>query len=74
MDDFNQSGISLDVIAKGRNLESVLSCYMKFYKDAQKYIDRAGKTEEEIFSDVMLGSLYRLYLMGVEDGMKEDIK
>lgn len=47
---------------------------MKFYDDARKYVDRDGKTEEEIFPDVMLGSVYRVYLLGVEDGMREEQK
>lgn len=74
MNELNQSGVPVEAIAKGRDLGSVISSYMKFYDDARKYVDRDGKTEEEIFSDIMLGSVYRVYLLGVEDGMKEERK
>ncbi len=74
MNELIQPDVPVEVIAKGRDLGSVLSSYMKFYDDARKYVDRGGKTEEEIFSDIMLGSVYRVYLLGVEDGMMEERK
>lgn len=72
MNEFNLNGVPIEAIAKGRDLGSVLSSYMKIYEDAQKAVDRDGKTPDEIFSDIMLGSVYRVYLLGVEDGMKEE--
>lgn len=50
MNELNQPGVPVEVIIKGRDLGSVLTSYMKFYDDARKCVDRAGKTEEEIFS------------------------
>lgn len=64
------SGIPLEVIAKGRDLGAVLKAYMKFYGDAQKAVVRPEKTPDGIFADAMRGSVYRIYLLGVEDGMK----
>lgn len=33
---------------------------------------KAGLTEEDLFSRTLMCVAYRIYLMGVQDGMKED--
>ena len=43
----------------------VLTAYMTFHKRATAVAAEAGKPEDETFAAV-----YRLYLLGVEDGMK----
>lgn len=70
MDALNQPGVPIEVIAKGRGLGSVLTSYIKFYEKAQESVSKDGRTPDEVFSDALLGSIYRLYLLGVEDGMK----
>lgn len=67
-------GIPLDVFAKGRPYEKVLEEYMKIWANARKYATAPGKGEDEIFADTMTVTIYRMYLLGVEDGMKEEIK
>jgi len=64
------SQIPLDVIAKGRDLGEVLTAYMTFHKKATAVAAEAGKSEDETFADTMQAAVYRLYLLGVEDGMK----
>lgn len=64
------SKIPLEVIAKGRDLGEVLTAYMAFHKRAIAVAAEAGKPEDETFADAMQAAVYRLYLLGVEDGMK----
>lgn len=66
------NGIRLEVISKGRDLGDVLESYMKFYEDAKKVAISHGVTDEsDLAASAMQGAAYRLYLLGVEDGMKE---
>ncbi len=67
----NENGIPLDVISKGRDLGAVLEAYVRFFKDAGDISRQSARDEDQVFSDSMMGAAYRLYLMGVEDGMKE---
>ena len=64
------SMIPLDVIAKGRDLEDVLGAYLTFHESASKNIAAPGKSEAEIFADAAKCAVYRLYLLGVQDGMR----
>lgn len=64
-------GVPLDAIAKGRNLEAVLTEYRRIWKDANEAATSAEKTQDEIFADTLMCAAYRIYLLGVEDGMKE---
>lgn len=66
------SGIPLEVITKGRDLENVLTAYMTIYENARKAVTTPGKSEAEVFADAMQGAVYRLYLLGVEDGMRRE--
>lgn len=64
------SQISLDAPAKGRDLGEVLNAFMGFHENASKVAAAPGKSEDEIFAEAMQGAVYRLYLLGVEDGMR----
>ena len=64
------SQIPLEVIAKGRDLGEVLTTYMTFHKRTTAVAAEAGKSEDETVADAMQAAVYRLYLLGVEDGMK----
>lgn len=66
------SDIPLNVIAKGRSLEEVLEKVMSSWRDANEIGSKAGLTEEDMFSRTFMCVAYRIYLMGVQDGMKED--
>lgn len=65
-------GIPLNVFTKGRSFERVLEEYMRIWNDAKKYAIVPGKGEDEIFAETMKVTAYRIYLLGVEDGMKEE--
>ena len=61
-------------IAKGRDLDGVLSLYMDFFPGAREAAATPGKTVDEIFADTMMAVLYRIYLLGVEDGMRGTVE
>ena len=64
------SQILMEVITTGRDMGEVLTAYMTFHKRATAVAAEAGKPEDETFADAMQAAVYRLYLLGVEDGMK----
>lgn len=66
------SDIPLNVIEKGRSLEEVLAKVMSSWRSANEIGFKAGLTEEDLFSRTLMCVAYRIYLMGVQDGMKED--
>ena len=66
------SGIPLEVISKGRDLDEVLTAYMTIYENARKAVATPGKSEADVFADATTGAVYRLYLLGVEDGMRQE--
>ena len=66
------SDIPLNVIEKGRSLEEVLAKVMSSWRSANEIGSKAGLTEEDLFSGTLMCVAYRIYLMGVQDGMKED--
>ena len=59
--------VSLNIVSKGRSLDGVLNAYMTMYKNAWHVAEQSGATGDEIFAKAMLGSVYRIYLLGVED-------
>lgn len=63
-------GIPLEAISKGRSLDEVLGEYMRIWEDAKATVSAPGKGEDEVFADTMEVTAYRIYLLGVEDGMK----
>lgn len=62
--------IPLRAIQKGRDLGAVLNEYRRIYGDAKKAATAPGKSEDDILADTLMGAAYRIYLLGVEDGMK----
>lgn len=62
--------VPVDVFSKARSLDEVLRQYMGMVERAKKVSLAQGKTGDEVIADGMLGATYRLYLLGVEDGMK----
>lgn len=70
MDKQGQSAIPIDVISRGRDLGDVLSAYMDCYEKAERVAADPRKPEGKIFAETMQASIYRIYLLGVQDGMK----
>ena len=64
-----QHGIPLDAIQKGRALDEVLSEYMRTWEEANRAVSEPGRDPDLIFADTMTATVYRIYLLGVEDGM-----
>lgn len=62
--------VPIGAIIKGRDLGQVLEGYMTFFERASAVAAQLGKTEDEIFAATMQAATYRLYLLGVEDGMR----
>lgn len=71
MDEMIKHGIPAEAIVKGRNYEDVLMEYKRIWNGAKEVASVPGKTPDEIFADTMMAAAYRIYLLGVEDGMKE---
>ena len=68
------SDIPLNVIVKGRRLGEVVEKFMSSWNDANEIGSKMGLTEEELLSRTIKCAAYRIYLMGVQDGMKGDAK
>lgn len=66
-----QHDIPIDVFSKGRSYGDVLTEYMRIWGDVNRMAISAGKAEDKAFSDTLAASAYRIYLLGVEDGMKD---
>ncbi len=65
------------VIKKGRGFDEVMDQFTAIYDRAERVAATPGKSEAEVFADTMMCAVYRIYLLGVEDGMrklKEDEK
>lgn len=71
MNIFEGNGVPLDAITKGRSLGDVLSKYMEMWEGAKKALGFHGEDPEAEFATLMQATVYRLYLLGVEDGMRE---
>lgn len=70
MDDMMTNGVPLEAIATGRDMGAVLTEYRRIWEGAKKVALEDGKTYDEAFADAMMCAAYRIYLLGVEDGMK----
>ena len=62
--------IPLGAISKGRDLSEVLDAYMSVYNDAVEIADDGTRDSDATVADAMVCAAYRVYLLGVEDGMK----
>ena len=56
------------------DLDDVLTMCMNFFSGANKAAATPGKSADEIFADTIMAVVYRVYLLGVEDGMREVAK
>jgi len=65
-----EHGVPLEAIKKGRDYGKVLSEYRRIWDGAKGAATAPEKTQDEIFADTMMCAAYRIYLLGVEDGMK----
>lgn len=70
MDEMLKHGIPAEAIAKGRAYVDVLCEYKRIWDGVKAVATVPGKTDDEIFADTMAVTAYRIYLLGVEDGMK----
>lgn len=68
------NGIPLKVFSSGRSLGDVLDAFMKVMDSVDKIAASPGKDDAEVFADALKVSVYRIYLLGVEDGMEGKIK
>ena len=71
MNEDDQHNIPLDVITKGRTIDAVLAEYMRVWGEIQEAATEPWKSPDEIFADTMEIATYRIYLLGVQDGMEE---
>jgi len=72
MNDQFSKKIPIDVILQGRKLDEIYAAYMTFFDRVKEVAaaERPKKSEDEILANAMMCATYRLYLLGVEDGMK----
>lgn len=68
-----QGYASIDAIINGRDLGEVLSRYVRYHTAAKKVAEGKGTDPDEVFADAMSRSIYQIYLLGVEDGMKGEL-
>ena len=68
---YPDESIPMSVFSKGRTYGEVLGAFMASYETAHKEASKqAGKSGEEIFADTLACDAYRMYLLGVQDGME----
>lgn len=66
----NERMIPLGAISKGRALSEVLDEYRRVYNDAVEIADDGTRDSDETDCAAIVCAAYRVYLLGVEDGMK----
>lgn len=64
-------GVPLGAVTKGRSFHEVLEKSMRMWGDAKQIVADSEKNKDDVLSGIMAATLYRTYLLGVEDGMKE---
>lgn len=62
--------VPIDAISIGRSPEDALDVYMRIWGDAKKVSEKNQDDPDQILADIMAATAYRIYLLGVEDGMK----
>lgn len=68
---YPDESIPMSVFSKGRTYGDVLEAFMASYETAHKEASKqVGKSGEEIFADTLACVAYRMYLLGVQDGME----
>lgn len=61
-----------EVVSKGRAFENVIEKLWQVWKDAEDFVESGDKDAPETFGELLEYIGYRMYLLGVEDGMKGD--
>lgn len=68
----NEEAIPVEVIAKGRSLEDVTEKLQQTWENVIEVAKLGHKNADREFGKLLICVGYRMYLLGVEDGMKED--
>lgn len=61
-----------EVVLKGRPFEDVIEKLQQVWEDAIKFAESEHEDGSYELGDLLEYTGYRMYLLGVEDGMKED--
>lgn len=69
MNNLNSHNVPLSAVTTGRSLGDVLSAYTGFFNRARECATARTKDDDKLFAEATTGAVYRLYLLGVEDGM-----
>lgn len=64
------ANIPINAILKGRDPSDILNEPMRIWQDVKKQPSVSNDDPEEAFSKTLFLTGYRIYLLGVEDGMK----
>lgn len=62
--------VPIDAITKGRSLEEVLKELMRIWDEARETVEKVSESADEVFACTVQAAAYRLYILGVQDGMK----
>lgn len=65
----NDKNIPLSAISAGKSMEEVLEKYMSVFGEVKAISIEQGNLPDDATTDAMMVSAYRIYLLGVEDGM-----
>lgn len=66
----NEHNVPLEAITKGRDMAAVLAECGRIWDGAKDAATVPGLSPDEILADTIMISAYRIYLPGVQDGMK----
>ena len=55
-----------------RDLSGVCAAYRAFFDETRASAGQSGKSEDQAIAEAMVAAMYRLYLLGVEDGMRRE--
>lgn len=62
--------IPLAVIQKGRSLKEICEETQRIFTEAKAEARKKGKTGDDAVSGAIMATAYRLYLLGVQDGLE----
>lgn len=71
MDNMLTNGIPNEAVAKRRTFNEVMDEYQRALEGEQEAIKSSGEIQESVLLRATMAAAYRMYLLGVEDGMKE---
>ena len=70
VDEMLKDGVPKEAIDKGRTFDEVMAEYQIALESAQETAKSSGRIQDSIFLRAAMAAAYRIYLLGVEDGMK----